>query len=86
MFEITQKVRLGKWPAMAALAPHLAAYIQVQGIRIAPADVQVCALAGLMSWPHRDPFDRIIAATALCLSCPVVSSDAVLDGIVTRIW
>ena len=31
-------------------------------------------------WPHRDPFDRIIVATALARGLAVVSKDATLDG------
>jgi PIN domain nuclease of toxin-antitoxin system len=37
--------------------------------------------AGSSGWPHRDPFDRIIVATALARGdLPVVSKDATLDG------
>ena len=86
MFEITQKVRVGKWPAMAAIASNLAAYVALQGVTVVPLDVIICAAAGSMAWTHKDPFDRMIAATALHLGCPLVSSDAVFDGIVARIW
>jgi PIN domain nuclease of toxin-antitoxin system len=39
-----------------------------------------------MEWAHRDPFDRMLAATALHLAVPLLSADTVFDGIVTRLW
>ena len=39
-----------------------------------------------MPWGHRDPFDRLLAATALDGSLPLVSADTVFDGIVSRHW
>ena len=40
-----------------------------------------------MEWPHRDPFDRLLAATALIEGLPLVSIDVVFDEIgVERIW
>jgi PIN domain nuclease of toxin-antitoxin system len=85
-FEITQKVRLGKWPDMVAVVPNLTTYLQVQGVTVMPLDVGVCAAAGSMNWSHKDPFDRLIAATALRLGCPLVSSDAAFDGVVAQFW
>jgi PIN domain nuclease of toxin-antitoxin system len=35
---------------------------------------------------HRDPFDRLLAATAMHYNLPLVSADVVFDGIVTRLW
>lgn len=36
---------------------------------------------------HKDPFDRMIAAQALCEAIPVISSDPAFDGYgVERIW
>ena len=48
--------------------------------------------AGLLAWDHRDPFDRMIAATAIELSCPLISKDPAFDGLAGftgwcgRIW
>jgi PIN domain nuclease of toxin-antitoxin system len=39
-----------------------------------------------MEWPHRDPFDRFLAASALRRRIPIVSADAVFDQVVARIW
>ena len=86
IFEITQKVRVGKWQAMSLLSSNLAAYARLLRIDLIPLDAPICSAAGSMAWGHKDPFDRMIAATALHLGCPVVSSDAAFDGVVARIW
>ena len=39
-----------------------------------------------MGWRHRDPFDRMLAATALEHALPIISADTVFDGIIDRFW
>ena len=34
-----------------------------------------------MTWSHRDPFDRVIAAQAMVESLPVVTADAALSAL-----
>jgi PIN domain nuclease of toxin-antitoxin system len=85
-FEIAQKVRLGKWPEMEPFVGRLAALLGEQGGSVAGFDPAVCIAAGTMAWTHRDPFDRLLAATAMHYNLPLVSADAVFDGIVTRLW
>lgn len=79
LYEIGQKVRLGKWPEMK---PHLASLIEVaeeQGARLLPVTPATSLVAASMEWAHRDPFDRIIGATALVGGFSLVSADAVFD-------
>ena len=78
LFEVAQKVRAGKWPEMR---PHLSVLAADEQARTAPFSRSVALLAGSMDWAHRDPFDRIIAATAVELACPVISKDAEFDGL-----
>lgn len=85
-FEIAQKVRLGKWPEMAPFVERLGAILLEQGGLAAIFSPDICLRAGVMDWDHRDPFDRLILATAQVLNVPLVSADAVFDGRVTRIW
>ncbi len=85
-FEIAQKVRLGKWPEMATVAARLPSLLETQGGSLADLDGEICASAGIMAWPHRDPFDRLLAATAQRRNLPIISADTVFDGVVTRIW
>jgi len=49
-------------------------------------------LASTLEWPHRDPFDRIIGATAITAGLTLISADTVFDGLTNqpkwpgRIW
>ena len=85
-FEIAQKVRLGKWPEMGAFIDQLPSLLQAQGGMEAAFTPSTCLEAGMMDWPHRDPFDRLLAATARQSSHLLVSADTVFDGIVARVW
>lgn len=85
-FEIAQKVRLGKWPEMTPFVGRLAAVLGEQGGSVAAFDPEICVTAGTMAWAHRDPFDRLLAATAMRHGLPLVSADIVFDGIVRRVW
>ena len=85
-FEIGQKVRLGKWPQMEPFVDRLPALLETQGGRIAELEAIICLTAGTMAWAHRDPFDRLLAATALRRDVPIISADAVFDGVIARVW
>jgi PIN domain nuclease of toxin-antitoxin system len=87
IFEIGQKVRIGKWPEMVPFATKLPALIEEQGALIASLVPDIALDAALMDWTHRDPFDRFLAATALHLGIAFVSADAVFDELaVTTGW
>lgn len=85
-FEIAQKARLGKWPEVVGVVEGLPALHEAQGGRIAPLDAETCLSAGSLPWTHRDPFDRLIAATALRRQLTLVSADAVFDEVLKRVW
>jgi len=55
---------------------------------LAPLTTEIARRASLLDWSHRDPFDRMIAATALELQAPLVSMDRVFDGVtgLERLW
>lgn len=80
-FEIGNKVRLGKWTEMSASLVDLAALLTERGGRIADFTPDIALLAAALDWPHRDPFDRMIAASAMRLGAPLVSTDTVFDGL-----
>ena len=85
-FEIAQKVRLGKWPEMNSFVADLPALLERQGGLSADLEPAICIAAGVMDWSHRDPFDRLLAATARHYALPLVSADAIFDGVAPRIW
>ena len=86
-WEISTKVRLGKLPGAAELARALPGAIESQGFEPLSITVTDAQTAGALRGPHRDPFDRLIAAQANARSLPVVSRDTALDGLgVRRLW
>lgn len=81
LYEIAQKHRLGQWPEVGALIARLPALLRAQGAQAAPFTPEMAQRAGALDWPHRDQFDRMIAATAIELSCPIVSKDPAFDAL-----
>ena len=86
VFEIAQKVRLGKWDEMTPYVRLLPEIIDQQGLTVAPLTPKICETAGSDPWPHRDPFDRFIFATAKDLRTAIISGDRVFDEVAERIW
>ncbi|MFN3538318.1 MAG: type II toxin-antitoxin system VapC family toxin [Brevundimonas sp.] len=90
--EITQKHRSGKWPEVGAIVGRLPQLLRAQGGVVAPYTAEMAILSGGMDWAHRDPFDRMIAATAIELCCVLVSRDTAFDTLDTylgwsgRVW
>lgn len=86
-YEIGQKARLGKWPEMAPHVVGLEERARADGFDILPLTGAAALSASQLDWAHRDPFDRLIAATALQEQVALVSSDAAFDAVgVERIW
>jgi PIN domain nuclease of toxin-antitoxin system len=71
------------------MAPHVdqlpALLAGQRGVAASP-EAEDCLMAATMEWPHRDPFDRVLAASALRRRLPIVSADPVFDQVVVRIW
>ena len=88
LYEICLKVRLRKWPEMVSHVNNLEGLLAEQSIVLSPITAGVAARAGLLDWAHRDPFNRIIAATALVNGWGLVSADAEFDSFtgLRRIW
>lgn len=79
LYEIGQKVRLGKWPEMLPFVPRLAEVLREQNGFVAELTPEICLKAATLDWDHRDPFDRFIAATALANGWPLASVDPAFD-------
>jgi PIN domain nuclease of toxin-antitoxin system len=86
-WEIATKVRIGKMPEGGALAENFAAYLQIQSFQPLPISVAHARLAGAISSPHKDPFDRIIAAQAQSENLTLATVDPAFDSLgVTIFW
>jgi PIN domain nuclease of toxin-antitoxin system len=91
LYEITYKAMLGKWPEVEGLLSiDLDVRLRSDGFEVIAASGAIMERAGRFAWTHRDPFDRIIVATALERAVPVVSKDDTLDGVpgggLRRVW
>ena len=92
LFEIGQKVRLGKWPEMEPCLGRLVALAGAPGGRLVELSPEASLLAATLDWAHRDPFDRIIGATAIRKGLALVSADTVFDTLTVepkwpgRVW
>ena len=88
VFEVAQKARLGKWPEIESVAGNLLHYISGQASNEAPLTAEICSTAGWLNWAHRDPFDRLIGATAMVLNIPLISKDTAFAGLegVRVVW
>ena len=91
IYEIRQKVMLTSWRdfaeyEMADLAPAL----MEEGIEVLPLTGEIMDRACDFSWHHRDPFDRMILATARVRGMTLVSEDPEFDTLAwdgyRRIW
>ena len=86
-WEIATKFRIGKLPGCEAVALDVAGHIRRQGFEELAIGVADAERAGRLPGPHRDPFDRMLAAQALARQLPFISADPVFDGFdVIRLW
>ena len=90
LYEITYKAQLGKWPEVAPLlATDLDAGLRANGFEVAAATGAIMERAGRLAWSHRDPFDRLIVATAQQRGLELISKDGTIDEApdgIKRIW
>ena len=62
VWEITTKFHLGKLPEAASVAQNIPEWIIKAGFQSLDITPEHAQLAGTWDIPHRDPFDRILAA------------------------
>ncbi|MEM9341849.1 MAG: type II toxin-antitoxin system VapC family toxin [Pseudomonadota bacterium] len=87
LYEIGQKVRLGKWPQMSEHVDDLERTTGLAGFDLLPLSGKASLKAASLNWDHRDPFDRMIAAVALIEGMALISSDRAFDNLeLARYW
>ena len=64
IYEVRLKHRLGKLPLPGALATDPIGITRASGLETVAMSAGIAERAAGYPWPHRDPFDRIIFATA----------------------
>jgi PIN domain nuclease of toxin-antitoxin system len=86
-WEIATKIRLGKLPGADSLERDFLETMEDSGYTLLPIEAESALRAGRLIADHGDPFDRIIAAQALAMDIPVLSTDTKLDAFgVRRLW
>jgi len=87
VWEAATKLRLGKFPEAALLVDNPRKILASLEIETIPLSIEHARLAGSLVHPHKDPFDRMLAAQALLEGLTLVSIDPVFDGLnVPRLW
>jgi len=86
-WELAVNVRLGKLPEASRLTHRLAESLAEQDFKALPMSLEHGRLGGLLPGPHRDPFDRILAAQALLDDLALVTNDAAFSAFgVSTLW
>lgn len=76
-WEIATKFRLGRLPAATVLAQDIGAWVARAGFSALPITIAHAQRAGAWPQPHRDPFDRMLAAQGAVEDVPLVTRDPV---------
>ncbi len=87
LLEIALKVRLGKLKLHAPFATLFPPELTVNDIHLLPLDPAHIEPMTTLPLHHKDPFDRLVVATALVEGLTVVSKDPAFDAYsVQRLW
>jgi PIN domain nuclease of toxin-antitoxin system len=80
-FEVALKVRLGKFPAAGALRDRWREAVAAIPALALPVSTDHALLAGSLDSPHRDPFDRLLAAQALVEGLTLITTDEAFSAV-----
>ncbi len=84
VYEIGYKITIGK---LAELPVKLTPFLTERGYNELAMTLRHAELASRLSLQHRDPFDRLIAAQAICEDMIVITRDAQLASLgASTIW
>jgi PIN domain nuclease of toxin-antitoxin system len=85
--EVTTKHRLGKLPDVGLLARDFEAQVATEGFVGLPITLAHGQVAGSLTIPHKDPFDRLLIAQAIAENLSLVSNEQAFDAYgVSRLW
>jgi PIN domain nuclease of toxin-antitoxin system len=80
-WEIAIKVGNGKLPEASEILANFENAVGDEGFVLLPISIPHVRAAGLLQSPHRDPFDRLLAAQAITEGLTLVTADAKLAGL-----
>lgn len=76
LFEVSTKVRIGKLSSAGPLLSETEWTLSRLNVELLPLSAAAAVLAGQLDVPHRDPFDRLLAAQAVTSNVALASNDA----------
>lgn len=86
-WEIATKVRLGKLPGAETLVEDFHRHMENEGFELLAVSAEHGIRGGLLSGPHKDPFDRMLIAQAHAEGLPVISNESLFEAYgVRRLW
>jgi PIN domain nuclease of toxin-antitoxin system len=87
LLEIVLKNRLGKLPLPDPFGAMFPASLDAADMHLLPLEPDHIEPLTVLPLHHKDPFDRLIAATALVEGLTLISADSLFDTCgLTRIW
>ena len=86
-WEIATKHRIGKYPPGGRIMDGWEQRLATDGFLELAMSSRHAFRAGSIISPHRDPFDRMLAAQSILEHIPIVSADAAVSALgAERIW
>ncbi|MEI9951399.1 MAG: type II toxin-antitoxin system VapC family toxin [Pseudomonadota bacterium] len=86
-WEIATKHRIGRLHEARELLSDFSGILLRSGFEELPITTKHAVLAGTLAGVHRDPFDRMLAAQALCESLEIVTADNAIGALGARcLW
>ncbi len=78
IWEIGIKIKKGKIDLGITLEEYIARLRLLDRFRIIPVDEKIWIENIALDWPHKDPADRTIVATAKLRNVPIVTKDVII--------
>jgi PIN domain nuclease of toxin-antitoxin system len=85
-WEVATKHRLGKLSEAAGAFERFAELVAADGFVLMPVEAYHALQAGSYSVPHRDPFDRMLAAQSALEGMPLVTRDPAFKQFHTAVY
>ncbi len=85
VWEMANKHRVGKWPEAERLVLGFEPLLVDAGFKSLPITANHARVAGRLQGPHRDPFDRMLAAQSMAEALVMVSTDPVFAAFGARV-
>jgi PIN domain nuclease of toxin-antitoxin system len=87
IWELAIKLQLGKLQMSRPLAPDFRDDLERISLEPVAIEYDHVVEAGRLPLHHRDPFDRLLVAQALCENMNLASHDSALDAYgIARVW